>query len=58
MSTSAIIMMILALTLVWGGLAASILFMRSRPQVDVAEDPDLVLDDDGRRRAPHPTRDL
>lgn len=58
MSTPAVIMMILALTLVWGGLAASILFMRSHPQVHLGEDPDLVLDDDGRRQAPHPTRDL
>lgn len=39
MTTSAIVMMILALTLVWGGLVASILFMRARPQAHV-EDPD------------------
>lgn len=56
MTTTAIIMMIVAMLVVWGGLIASILFMRSRPEVRDGpyEDPDLVLDDDARSRVdPH-----
>lgn len=45
MSTPAVIMMIVSMVLVWGGLVASILFMRARPQV-AAEDPDLLPSDD------------
>lgn len=57
MNTAAILMMILALALVWGGLVASILFLRSRPETAGAEDPDLVGQDDVRAARPHPTRD-
>lgn len=57
MSTPAVIMMILALTLVWGGLASSILFLRSQPQVEGLEDPDVVVDDDATGQLPHPRRD-
>ena len=34
MSTSAIILMIIAMLVVWGGLAVAITFLRSRPEVD------------------------
>jgi hypothetical protein len=59
MSTSAVVMMILALTLVWGGLAASILFLRSKPLAHDTpyEDPDLVRDDETREHLPRPMRD-
>ncbi|WP_131104250.1 methionine/alanine import family NSS transporter small subunit [Ornithinimicrobium sufpigmenti] len=50
MSTPAVIMMVVSMVLVWGGLVASILFMRARPQV-ATEDPDLVPADDVSRRA-------
>lgn len=58
MSTTATVMMVVSILLVWGGLVASILFMRARPQVHSMEDPDLVLDDDARGHLPHPDRDL
>jgi hypothetical protein len=59
MDPVAIVMMIVALVLVWGGLIAAILFLRSRPQVvgGPYEDPDLVLDDTERGDQPHPFRD-
>lgn len=59
MDPIALVMMIVALVLVWGGLIAAILFLRSRPEVvgGPHEDPDLVLDDDTRAHLPHPTRD-
>lgn len=59
MSTPAVVMMILALTLVWGGLIASILFMRSKPHAydTPFEDPDLVINDERREHLPHPMRD-
>jgi hypothetical protein len=59
MSTSAVVMMILALTLVWGGLVASILFLRSRPLAHDTpyEDPDLLADDEAREHLPRPMRD-
>lgn len=59
MNASAVIMMLVAMLIVWGGLIASILFLRSRPQVSDGEheDPDLVLDDEERASLPHPTRD-
>lgn len=60
MTGTAIAMMIVALLIVWGGLVASILFLRSRPEVstDLVEDPDLVADDSARWSQPHPDRDL
>jgi hypothetical protein len=59
MDPIAIIMMIVALVLVWGGLIAAILFLRSRPEVvgGPYEDPDLVLDDTQRADQAPPLRD-
>lgn len=37
MSVSAIVMMVIALVLVWGGLAAAIIQIRMRPEVSDAE---------------------
>ena len=60
MTASATVMMIVAMIIIWGGLAASILNLRARPEVseDLLEDPDLVEDDRARARLPHPDRDL
>lgn len=44
MNTSAVVMMVVSMALLWGGLIVSILFMRSRPQVTMT-DPDLVPED-------------
>ena len=57
MTAPAVIMMIVAILVVWGGLAASILYLRSRPEVDLLEGPDLVADDEARLHEPHPFRD-
>lgn len=59
MNTSAVVMMILALALVWGGLTASILFLRARPLAHDTpyEDPDLERDDEAREHLPRPMRD-
>ncbi|MDY6808761.1 MAG: methionine/alanine import family NSS transporter small subunit [Actinomycetota bacterium] len=59
MSAGAIIMMIIAMVIVWGGLAASIVNLRLRPNKTDSpyEDPDLVADDIAREHLPHPTRD-
>lgn len=57
MTTTAIIVMIIAMTVIWGGLAAAILNLRARPEVlDGPADPDEV----GELRAsqPHLDRDL
>lgn len=43
MSASAIVMFIVAITILWGGLVGSILFLRSRPEITTgpyAADPD------------------
>ena len=42
MTTPAVLMMIVAVLVVWGGLGASVLFLRRRPAVDdeVLPDPD------------------
>lgn len=60
MTPVAIIMMIVAMLVVWGGLAASILNLRAHPEVsgDLLEDPDMVAEDVARARLPHPDRDL
>ena len=51
-------MLIVSITIVWGGLVASIVFLRRRPEVeDLAEDPDLVREDADRAARPHPSRD-
>ncbi len=60
MTGTAVLMMIVAMVVVWGGLIASILYLRARPEVDngVLEDPDMVREDTERLSQPHPTRDL
>lgn len=53
MSASAIVMMVVALVLVWGGLVAAIIQLRLRPEVsdgELPENPDLVADDVARER--------
>ncbi|WP_289017311.1 methionine/alanine import family NSS transporter small subunit [uncultured Ornithinimicrobium sp.] len=59
MNTGAIVMMLVAMVVVWGGLVASILYLRNRPEVTdgLYEDPDLVSDDLRRENEPHPFRD-
>lgn len=59
MNTAAIVMMLVAMIVVWGGLVASIVFLRNRPEVTdgLHEDPDLVTDDARRENEPHPFRD-
>lgn len=59
MDPIAIVMMIIALVLVWGGLIAAIMYLRSRPEVvgGPHEDPDLVHEDDERSHQAHPFRD-
>ena len=59
MSTFAIMMLIIAVTIVWGGLVAAIVFIRRYPDVvdGPFEDPDLVHEDEVRAGLPHPTRD-
>ena len=58
MSGIAIVMLIVSITIVWGGLVASIVFLRRWPEVeDLAEDPDLVREDADRAARPHPSRD-
>lgn len=57
MTTTAIIVMIIAMTVIWGGLAAAILNLRAHPEVlDGPADPD----EGGELRAsqPHLDRDL
>lgn len=60
MTTTSVVMMIVAMVVVWGGLIAAILYLRSRPEVvgGPHEDPDLVRDDEERFDQPHPFRDL
>lgn len=59
MSAPAVVMMIVAMVVIWGGLIAATLFLRSRPEVvgGPHEDPDMVREDDERLSQPHPTRD-
>jgi len=52
MNTSAIILLILAVVLVWGGLIASIMFVRARPNVTTW--PPGGEDDDRDHDAPAP----
>ncbi|PZU47054.1 MAG: putative methionine/alanine importer small subunit [Arsenicicoccus sp.] len=40
MTTQAVLMMIVAILVVWGGLVASILFLRAHPEVDDTEPAD------------------
>ncbi|MEO9329839.1 methionine/alanine import family NSS transporter small subunit [Gordonia aurantiaca] len=58
MSATAIVMLLVSIGIVWGGLIASIIFLRLRPEVgDLIEDPDLVREDEERAAQPHPFRD-
>lgn len=61
MTGPAITLLVISMILVWGGLIASVLFIRARPAVDPATMPPLPpeLDDDDSARAeqPHPQRD-
>ena len=59
MTTTAVVMMLVAMVVVWGGLVASILFLRSRPEVTdgLHEDPDMIAEDDLRAHEPRPFRD-
>lgn len=58
MSGIAIVMLIVSITIVWGGLVASIVFLRRRPEVEgLVKDPDMVREDTDRAARPHPTRD-
>lgn len=48
MTLPAVVMMIVAITVLWGGLVAAILFLRSRPEVvdgPWAVDPDVAGSD-------------
>lgn len=40
MTTTAIIMLVVAALIVWGGLAASVIFIRKNPEVADLRDPD------------------
>lgn len=56
MTGTAITMMLVAMVVVWGGLLASVLYLRSRPQLEDGryEDPDLVGTSEERtHRDPH-----
>lgn len=61
MTGPAIALLIVALILVWGGLIASVLFIRARPEVDPATLPPLPPESDDadavRADQPHPKRD-
>lgn len=59
MSATAVVMMIVAMVVIWGGLVAAVVFLRNRPEVTdgLLEDPDMVREDDERLSQPHPTRD-
>ncbi|EON33082.1 hypothetical protein GTC6_08684 [Gordonia terrae C-6] len=58
MSGIAIVMLIVSITIVWGGLVASIVFLRRRPEVEgLAEDPEILREDTDRASRPHPSRD-
>lgn len=57
MSTSAVVVMIIAMVLLWGGLGAVIMFLRARPETGLVEPSDLLAQDEAREQQPHPTRD-
>lgn len=48
MNPSAVVMMIVAVTVLWGGLIRAVLFLRARPEVvegEWAADPDVAWSD-------------
>ncbi|MGB3885026.1 methionine/alanine import family NSS transporter small subunit [Gordonia sp. (in: high G+C Gram-positive bacteria)] len=59
MTGGAILFLIIAAVVVWGGLAASIAFLVRHPEVEELPDEPaaLVRDDVVRESEPHPTRD-
>ena len=59
MTTSAIVLLLVAAVIVWGGLITSIIFLCTHPEVtDLPDEGEaLVADDVARESQPHPTRD-
>lgn len=61
MTGPAIALLVVSMVLVWGGLIASVAFLRARPEVDDDTLPPLPEDaaaaDAAREQRPHPTRD-
>lgn len=61
MTGPAITLLVVAVMLVWGGLVASIAYLRARPEVDPNQLPplpeDLAAADAARADQPQPTRD-
>lgn len=59
MTASAILLLLVAAIVVWGGLIASITFLTTHPEVtDLPDENDAMLADDiARVGQPHPTRD-
>lgn len=61
MTGPAIALLVVAVLLVWGGLMASVAYLRARPEVDPTLLPplpeDTVAADELRAQQPHPTRD-
>lgn len=59
MTGGAIVFLIIAAVVVWGGLLASIIFLLRNPEVtDLPDEPAALIVDDATRTAePHPSRD-
>ena len=59
MNTTAIVLLLVAAVIVWGGLLSSIVFLSRNPEVTDLPDEDaaMVADDVARADLPHPTRD-
>ncbi|WP_132992010.1 methionine/alanine import family NSS transporter small subunit [Gordonia zhaorongruii] len=59
MTTSAIVLLVIAAVIVWGGLVASVIFLNTHPEVADLPDVDGAQHAAGQDREtqPHPTRD-
>lgn len=59
MTGTAIVLLLVAAVIVWGGLIASIIFLMTHPEVADLPDADAVVDAEDIVRAsqPHPSRD-
>ncbi|MGB3698068.1 MAG: methionine/alanine import family NSS transporter small subunit [Gordonia sp. (in: high G+C Gram-positive bacteria)] len=59
MTATAIVLLVVAAIVVWGGLLASIVFLSTHPEVTDLPDEDaaMLADDVSRAAEPHPTRD-
>ncbi|MBM7366169.1 methionine/alanine import family NSS transporter small subunit [Gordonia hydrophobica] len=59
MTATAIVLLLVAAVIVWGGLIASIVFLTTHPEVTDLADEDAVMkaEDVVRASQPHPTRD-